>query len=54
MPRAAGVRSYAQSMRAALEYAETIADAESASDVELWSVKEAARRASGACASTTM
>ena len=38
--RAAGVRSYAQSMRAALEYAETIADAESASDVELWSVKE--------------
>ena len=38
--RAAGVRSYAQSMRAALEYAETIADAESASDVELWSIKE--------------
>jgi hypothetical protein len=38
--RAAGVRSYAQSMRAALEYAETIADAESASDVELWSTKE--------------
>jgi hypothetical protein len=38
--RAAGVRSYAQSMQAALAYAETVADAESASDVELWSVKE--------------
>ena len=38
--RAAGVRSYAQSLRAALDYTLTIADVEAASDVELWSIKE--------------
>jgi hypothetical protein len=38
--RAAGVRSYAQSLRTALDYALTIADVEYASEVELWSIKE--------------
>ena len=38
--RAAGVRSYAQSLRAALDYTLTIADAEAAAEVELWSIKE--------------
>ncbi|MDX6562235.1 MAG: hypothetical protein QOD65_2049 [Gaiellales bacterium] len=37
---AAGVRSYAQSLRSALDYTLTIADVEAADDVELWSVKE--------------
>jgi hypothetical protein len=38
--RAAGVRSYAQSLRTALDYTLTIADVEAASEVELWSIKE--------------
>jgi hypothetical protein len=38
--RAAGVRSYAQSLRAALDYTLVIADAEAATDVELWSIKD--------------
>ena len=38
--RAAGVRSYAQSLRAALDYTLVMADAEAATDVELWSVKD--------------
>jgi hypothetical protein len=38
--RAAGVRTYAQSLRTALDYTRTIADVETATDVELWSVKE--------------
>jgi hypothetical protein len=38
--RAAGVRSYAQSMRTALDYALGPGGAESAGEVELWSIKE--------------
>jgi hypothetical protein len=38
--RAAGVRSYAQSLRTALDYTLTIADVEAATEVELWSIKE--------------
>lgn len=38
--RAAGVRSYAQSLSAALDYTLTIADVEAVSDVELWSIKD--------------
>jgi hypothetical protein len=38
--RAAGVRSYAQSLRAALAYTLNIADVEAATDVELWSIKD--------------
>jgi hypothetical protein len=37
---AAGVRSYAQSLRAALDYTLDIADVEAATDVELWSIKD--------------
>jgi hypothetical protein len=43
--RAAGVRSYAESVRAALDYALTCTDAAPESDIELWSVKDG-RRAS--------
>jgi hypothetical protein len=43
--RAAGVRPYAESVRAALDYTLTCADAAPAADVELWSVKDG-RRAS--------
>jgi len=38
--RAAGVRSYAQSLSTALDYALGIADVETVTDVELWSIKE--------------
>ncbi|MDX6573169.1 MAG: hypothetical protein QOC86_2325 [Gaiellales bacterium] len=38
--RAAGVRTYAESLRTALDYTLRIADVEAAAEVELWSVKE--------------
>jgi hypothetical protein len=38
--RAAGVRSYAQSLRAALDYTLGLAGIEAAREVELWSIKE--------------
>jgi hypothetical protein len=38
--RAAGVRTYAQSLATALDYALRIAEAEAAAEVELWSIKE--------------
>lgn len=43
--RAAGVRPYSESLRAALDYSLTCTDASPPSDVELWSVKDG-RRAS--------
>ena len=39
-PARPGVRSYAQSLRAALDYTLDIADVEAATDVELWSIKD--------------
>jgi hypothetical protein len=41
--RAAGVRPYSESLRAALDYALTCADASPPTDVELWSIKDGRR-----------
>jgi hypothetical protein len=38
--RAAGVRTYAQSLSTALDYTLKVADVESAAEVELWSIKD--------------